>query len=65
VPEPKTSKASDPPAPKSAPPVLGSAASSTDPAVQYLIAERQTAVLNGDKDAAKAIDERLAELGLN
>jgi hypothetical protein len=36
---------------------------SADPAVHQLMAERETARLNGDDKAAKAVDDRLAELG--
>lgn len=39
------------------------AASSGDPAVQNLIAERETAERNGDTDAAVALTRRLADLG--
>lgn len=67
MPDPKGSGGPPkPPDPKPAPPsALAPAAESTDPAVQHLIAERASAVLNGDDAAAKAIDERLAELGFN
>lgn len=40
-----------------------SAAESTDPTVHRLLAERQTATLNGDHAAAKAVDKQLSELG--
>ncbi len=43
---------------------LGSAAASTDPAVQNLLAHRQIAVSNGDEAAIAAVDARLAELGV-
>jgi hypothetical protein len=44
-------------------PVLGSAAASTSPEVQNLLAHRAIAVSNGDDDAVKAVDAQLAELG--
>ena len=51
--------------PKAAPPplVLGSAAESGDPAVHQVLAERETAISNGDEDAAAVLTRRLAELG--
>lgn len=52
-------KPSAPPAP-----VLGSAASSTDPAVHQLLADREIATLNDDENAITGIDGRLAELGV-
>jgi hypothetical protein len=52
------------PAPVPEPPqVLADGAASTDAAVQSLLAERHTAVMNGDDAAAKAITAQLAELG--
>jgi hypothetical protein len=48
---------------KAAPPELGSAAASGDPAVHQVLAERETAISNGDEDAAAALTKRLAELG--
>jgi hypothetical protein len=51
------------PQPKKAP--LGSAAESSDPAVQQLLAERAIAVSNDDKDAIKAADGHLADLGVS
>jgi hypothetical protein len=36
---------------------------SSDPAVHQLLAERQTAIANDDKDAIREMDRRLAELG--
>lgn len=50
------------PAPPS--PVLGSAAASTDPVVQNLLAHRAIAVSNGDDAAVRAVDGQLAELGV-
>jgi len=46
------------------PPVLGSAAASTNPVVQNLLAHRAIAVSNGDEDAVKAVDGQLADLGV-
>ena len=37
------------------------AAESGDPAVHQLLAERETARLNGDKEGMKAVDKSLAE----
>lgn len=45
------------------PVVLADAGASGDPAVHQLLAERQTAVLNGDDDRAHALDAELAALG--
>lgn len=44
---------------------LGSAAASTDPTVQRLLAERAAAVLNNDYDAIADINAKLADLGVN
>jgi hypothetical protein len=41
----------------------GRASESGDPAVHKLLADRQTAVLNGNSDAVKAVDDQLADLG--
>jgi hypothetical protein len=46
------------------PPVPGSAAASTDPVVQDLLAHRAIAVSNGDDAAIKAVDGQLADLGV-
>jgi len=40
-----------------------SAAGATDPAVQQLLAEQQTAVSNGDDDAIRDINKKLNDLG--
>jgi hypothetical protein len=56
---------SDPkPQPKKDPAPPGDAAASGDPVVQQLLAHREIAVLNGDEDAVKAVNARLAELGV-
>ena len=47
-----------------APPVLGVAAESSDPAVHVLLADRETAVLNGDAEAVEAVNVKLADLGV-
>jgi hypothetical protein len=47
------------------PPRWGSAAASTDPAVQDLLAARSIAVLNDDQAAITEIDGKLADLGVN
>ncbi len=44
-------------------PKLARASESGDPAVHQLIAELQTARLNGNDDAVKAATEKLAALG--
>ena len=54
----------EPKQPDPPPPVLGSAAASTNPVVQNLLAHRAIAVSNGDEDAVKAVDGQLAELGV-
>jgi hypothetical protein len=43
---------------------LGNAAESSDPAVHKLLADRQTAAMNGDKDAADAASDELRKLGV-
>ncbi len=60
APEKAPVKAAEP-----APAALGSAAASTDPAVQDLVAARSIAVLNDDEDAIAVIDGKLADLGVN
>jgi hypothetical protein len=45
-------------------PVLGAAGESSDPVVHQLLAEREIAISNGDEDAVKAVNGRLAELGV-
>lgn len=44
-------------------PVLARASESGDPAVHTLLAEKQTALSNGDADAVAECDRRLNELG--
>jgi hypothetical protein len=44
--------------------VLGSAAASTNPVVQQLLAHKAIAVSNGDNAAAAAVDGQLAALGV-
>lgn len=44
-------------------PKLVSAPGATDPVVQQLLAEQQTAVSNDDHDAIRDINNRLNELG--
>lgn len=56
-----TQKAAGPAPP---PPVLGSAAASADPVVQNLLAHRAIAVSNGDDAAVRAVDGKLADLGV-
>ena len=51
------------PEPAPEPPALAPAGASTDPAVQNLIAERETAERNGDAEAVAALTARLADLG--
>ena len=46
------------------PPVLGAAGESSDPAVHQLLAERETAISNGDTAAVESLTARLAELGV-
>ncbi len=50
-------------APAKREPVLRPAGESSDPTVHQLLAERQTAVINGDADAAATVDGKLAKLG--
>jgi hypothetical protein len=54
-PEPKSEPKSDS--------KLADAASASDPAVHQLLADRQTAEMNGDKDAAEAATAELKKLG--
>ncbi len=58
-PKPQPKKEPAPP-----PPVLGSAAASTDPVVQNLLAHRAIAVSNGDAAAVAAVNAKLADLGV-
>lgn len=62
--EPK--QADKPQQPKPAAPAgpLGSAAASTNPVVHQLLAHREIAVSNGDKDAVDAVNDQLAALGV-
>ncbi len=55
MPETKKSEPAKPP--------LADGAASGDPAVHQLLAERNTAVMNGDEKAAEAVTAQLAELG--
>ena len=41
----------------------GRASESSDPAVQHLLARRQTHAMNGQDDEVKAVDKELVELG--
>lgn len=45
-------------------PVLGAAGESASPLVHQVLAERETAISNGDEAAAAALTERLADLGV-
>jgi hypothetical protein len=47
------------------PVVLGSAGASTNPVVHQLLAERNIMASVDDKDAVKALDKRLADLGVS
>lgn len=60
-----TKKAADNPAPTPTPAqqARGNPAASGDPAVHQLLAERQTAQMNGDAAKMREVDDRLAELG--
>jgi hypothetical protein len=42
---------------------VGRASESGDPAVQQLLAQRQTAELNEDREQLDAVDKQLADLG--
>ncbi len=59
-------KPTEKPSPKASPEPapLGSAAASLDPAVQNLLAHRDIAERNGDKDAVADLTARLAALGV-
>jgi hypothetical protein len=66
VPEPKQADPPEPkkdPEPKKAP--LGSAAASSNPLVHQLLAERNIMASVDDKDAVKALDAQLADLGVS
>ena len=54
----ETTKKSEPKAP-----VLADGGAATDPAVHQLLAERHTAVMNGDETLIASLTARLAELG--
>jgi len=60
-------KQADAPEPKKAPAVLASAGASSNPLVHQLLAERIIAASDGvdDKDAVKALDGKLADLGVS
>jgi hypothetical protein len=45
-------------------PALGAAGESSDPLVHQVLAERETAISNGDEAAVQALTERLAGLGV-
>lgn len=62
-PEPKKSAETRPESDTKPTGNLASAAESSDPDVHRLLAEKQTAQLNGDEDQIKDIDRELAELG--
>jgi hypothetical protein len=64
-PKPAEQQPKKDPEPKKAP--LGSAAASSDPLVHQLLAERNIAASPGveDKDAVKALDAKLADLGVS
>ncbi len=55
----------DTPEPVNATPDAPRAAESSDPAVHQLLAQRQTAKSNNDKDAVDEVDRKLADLGYN
>ena len=53
------------PEPKKASAALGSAGASTNPLVHQLLAERNIMASVDDKDAVKALDAKLADLGVS
>jgi hypothetical protein len=57
------SKTVEPKASTAPQPEAGRASESGDPAVQQLLAQRQTAELNDDHDLLADIDEQLVKLG--
>jgi hypothetical protein len=61
---PEQKKPAEQPKPAPPPPVLGSAAASTNPVVQGLLAHRAIAVSNGDDHAVAVVDGQLAALGV-
>jgi hypothetical protein len=60
MPDSKPTPATVKPAPA---PVLARASEATDPAVHKLLADRQSAYMNEDKEAEAAATKALAELG--
>jgi hypothetical protein len=62
APEPKQA---DPPEPKKAPAVLGSAGASSNPLVHQLLAERAIMSSVDDAGAVKVLDGKLAGLGVS
>lgn len=61
--DPHQKQAEQPKAPPK-PAALGGAGESGNPLVHQILAERETAIANGDKDRADALTDRLAELGV-
>jgi hypothetical protein len=61
---PEQKKPAESPNPAPPPPVLGSAAASSNPVVQGLLAHRAIAVANGDGDAVAGVDAELTSLGV-
>lgn len=62
-PEPKKATTAQPESDTKPTGNLAPAAESSDPEVHRLLAEKQTAQLNGDEDQIKDIDRQLGELG--
>jgi hypothetical protein len=62
APEPKQA---DPPEPKKAAAALGSAGASSNPLVHQLLAERAIMASVDNADAVKALDAKLADLGVS
>lgn len=63
TPEPKKATADKPETETKSAPTPVAAPGATDPVVQQLLAEQQTAVSNGDDDAIRDINKKLNELG--